>query len=185
MFLSKKGTQRILWVSLLPGNDSSLVATLGSLQSQEIPGRPGTQSGPKARSAQVHQELSSPGFQRIHSLKVQSECEYLYQISMVRKVQQCESIHRFFFRLRAAIHKIFRRQTQSRFLSCFDPCLSAETRLMLHHKRALQTRIIKLCSGAAAILVYIFFTFLITFSFLFLLLLHFNLKRTTCFKLYT
>lgn len=96
MFLSKKGTQRILWVSLLPGNDSSLVATLGSLQSQEIPGRPGTQSGPKARSAQVHQELSSPGFQRIHSLKVQSECEYLYQISMVRKVQQCESIHRFF-----------------------------------------------------------------------------------------
>lgn len=90
-----------------------------------------------------------------------------------------------FFRLRAAIHKIFRRQTQSRFLSCFDPCLSAETRLMLHHKRALQTRIIKLCSGAAAILVYIFFTFLITFSFFFLLLLHFNLKRTTCFKLYT
>lgn len=103
---------------------------------------------------------------------------------MVIKVQQCESIHRF-FRVRAAIHKIFRRQTQIRFLSCFDPCLSAETRLMLHHKRALQTRIIKLCSRAAAILVYIFFTFLITFSFLFFLLLHFNLKRTTCFKLYT
>lgn len=63
------GAQRVLPVDLLSGDDSSLPAALGTVQAQDLPGRPRTQGGPQTGPAHLHQGLPAAGVQRLHPLR--------------------------------------------------------------------------------------------------------------------
>ena len=63
------GAQGFLRVTLLLGTDSSLPAAFGTLQTQDFPAGSGTQGGPKAWSAHIHQKLPAAGMQRLCPLK--------------------------------------------------------------------------------------------------------------------
>lgn len=66
------GAPGILSVCLLLGDDASLPAALGSLQTQDLSAGPSPQGGSQTGPSHLHQELPAPGLQRLHPLDLEN-----------------------------------------------------------------------------------------------------------------